>query len=209
MTIRKLGRRPGKPNTRENILDQAEYIIATKGPDGFTLQEVADRVGIRPPSIFSHFKGIPALTEEVYRRVLEGMLEAIVEPPSSDEPLEKLHKIIDSFVEYLASNPAHVRLVLQQLASADRLSKALQHFESGTTLVDRMTEYLLELMEGAAQQGKFRSASVENVMAFIVGATLVRLSWDEFEDWKSDGWPAQLEAIKTEIWRMTESYIRV
>lgn len=206
MTTRKLGRRPGNPNTREKILDEAEYIIATRGPDGFTLQEVADRVGIRPPSIFSHFKGIPALTEEVYRRVLEGMLQAVTEPTSTD-PLDKLQEIIEGFVEYLASHPAHVRLVLQQLASADRLSRALQHFESGTTILDRIKTYMDELLTDAAQTGKFRAESSPHIVSFIVGAALVRLSWDEFEDWKDASWPEQLSTIKGEIWRMTECYI--
>lgn len=197
MTARKLGRRPGKQNTRERILDEAEHIIAVKGPDGFTLQEVAERVGIRPPSVFSHFKGIPAVVEEVYKRVLEGMSVAL-DVGENDFNEEAFRRLIRSYVTYLAGNPAHSRLILQQLASGSRDRAALQSFESGVTLFERFVGPLDTMIANAVKNGVIRPVSRDTLFSFISGAILCRLAWNEYQDWEQDGWEELVEEICVE-----------
>ena len=194
MTARKLGRRPGKQNTRERILDEAEYIIAVKGPEGFTLQEVAERVGIRPPSVFSHFKGIPAVVEEVYKRVLEVMSVAL-EVEETEYSEETFRRLIRSYVTYLASNPAHSRLILQQLASGSRDRAALQSFESGVTLFERFVGPLATLIANAVDKGVIRPVSQDTLFSFISGAIVCRLAWNEYQDWEQEGWDELVEEI--------------
>ncbi|MFT5062802.1 MAG: AcrR family transcriptional regulator [Gammaproteobacteria bacterium] len=194
MTARKLGRRPGKQNTRERILDEAEYIIAVKGPDGFTLQEVAERVGIRPPSVFSHFKGIPAVVEEVYKRVLEGM-SAAIDIGDAEFSEETFRRLIRSYVIYLAGNPAHSRLILQQLASGSRDRAALQSFESGVTLFERFVGPLDTMITNAVEVGVIRPVSRDTLFSFISGAILCRLAWHEYQDWEKEGWDELVEEI--------------
>lgn len=194
MTARKLGRRPGKQNTRERILDEAEYIIAVKGPDGFTLQEVAERVGIRPPSVFSHFKGVPAVVEEVYKRVLEGMSVAL-EIGDEKYSEESFRRLIRSYVTYLAGNPAHSRLILQQLASGSRDRAVLQSYESGVTLFERFVGPLDNYIASAIEDGLIRPVPRDTLFSFVSGAILCRLAWNEYQDWEQDGWDQLIEEI--------------
>jgi AcrR family transcriptional regulator len=194
MTARKLGRRPGKQNTRERILDEAEYIIAVKGPEGFTLQEVAERVGIRPPSVFSHFKGIPAVVEEVYKRVLEGM-SAALDVGEDGYSEQSFRRLIRSYVSYLAENPAHSRLILQQLASGSRDRAALQSYESGVTLFERFVGPLDSYIASAIQNGLIREVSRDTLFSFISGAIVCRLAWNEYQDWEREGWDELVEEI--------------
>ena len=42
-------------NTRERILDSARRLLQTRSYAGFSFQDVADEVGIRKASIYSHF----------------------------------------------------------------------------------------------------------------------------------------------------------
>lgn len=204
---RKPGPRPGSGRTRDRILDEAERIIATKGPDGLSLQEVADAVGIRPPSIFSHFRGIPALSEAVYRRVLEGLAAAVARGRDENDAEASVVGLCTAYVRFVGSNPAHVRLILQQLAAATPNSAALQHFEGGQALVDEMTAQLGQTLEAGRAAGQFRQVAPEDFMAFITGASLVRLAWHEFQDWEAADWPQQLEAIRAEICDLALRYV--
>jgi AcrR family transcriptional regulator len=58
-------------STRDRILEVAEELIALHGMEGFQLKDVAERVGIRPPSIFAHFRSREAVGEAVALHELE------------------------------------------------------------------------------------------------------------------------------------------
>lgn len=202
------GRRPGKSNTREQILDEAEFVIATKGPDGFTLQEVADRVGIRPPSIFSHFKGTGALTEAVFNRILDGASRAIANAEVTT-PVATLLTVAEEFARFMASNPAHTRLILQQFASGSREDAAFQQFESGAEAVEELLEKLDSLIELGIEEGEIRAGmDRKHLGGFLVGAVLLRLAWTDFDGWESDAWQDELEGIIAEIRALLGRYIQ-
>ena len=202
------GRRPGKSNTREQILDEAEFVIATKGPDGFTLQEVADRVGIRPPSIFSHFKGTAALTEAVFNRILDGATRAI----SSAEvttPVATLLGVAEEFARFMGNNPAHTRLMLQQFASGNSQEAAFQRFDSGAEAVGEMLGKLDQLIEIGTEQGEIRPGiDRKHFGGFLVGAVLLRLAWTDFDGWDKPAWKVELEEIITEVKELLTRYLQ-
>ena len=55
---------------RAQILIAATRLFAQKGLDGTSLQDVADVVGVRKPSLLWHFRS----KEELHRSVLDGLL---------------------------------------------------------------------------------------------------------------------------------------
>ena len=59
------------PTTAERILDAAESLFAEKGYSATSLGDVADRVGIRSPSLYNHFRNKEALYEAVLERLLQ------------------------------------------------------------------------------------------------------------------------------------------
>lgn len=60
-----------QPDTRVRILHAAAELFADKGFHGASLREIADKVGIRTPSLFYHFKS----KRELYEAVLAMMFE--------------------------------------------------------------------------------------------------------------------------------------
>lgn len=201
------GRRPGKSNTREQILDEAEFVIATKGPDGFTLQEVADRVGIRPPSIFSHFKGTAALTEAVFNRILDGATRAIANAPVTT-PVETLLQFAEEFTRFMGSNPAHTRLMLQQFASGNSQEAAFQRFDSGAEAVEEMLEKLDALIQLGIKEGEIRDGiDRKHFGGFLVGAVLLRLAWTDFDGWDKPDWAALVDDIVKEVRELLTRYL--
>jgi TetR/AcrR family transcriptional repressor of nem operon len=59
---------PKSSSTADRILDVAQDIIQTSGYSAMTLEEVAERVGIRKPSIMHHYAGKADLGTAVIKR---------------------------------------------------------------------------------------------------------------------------------------------
>lgn len=80
--------------TAERILDAAEDIFAERGYDGASLGVISDRVGIRGPSLFNHFKNKPELYAAVLERLLDPFFalldELIAQAPSADRARSSL-----------------------------------------------------------------------------------------------------------------------
>ncbi len=104
---------PAPGSTAERILDAAEDLFAQRGYSATSLGDVADRVGIRSPSLYNHYRNKEAL----YRAVLERLLNDFASP-----------------IEALRSGPITHQRVLEWLQAIVRkhhanpnLARLLQH----------------------------------------------------------------------------------
>jgi AcrR family transcriptional regulator len=100
-----------KKPTAERILDAAEDLFAEKGYSATSLGEVADRVGIRSPSLYNHFRNKEAL----YSAVLERLLEAFGAPLAKlqDSPItrERIYQWLETIVRMHHQRPNLARLM--------------------------------------------------------------------------------------------------
>ncbi len=85
-------------STAERVLDAAEDLFAEKGYAATSLGDVADRVGIRSPSLYNHFRNKEALYQAVVQRLLDrfaGPLSELLEqPPTRERILRWLEQIV-------------------------------------------------------------------------------------------------------------------
>jgi AcrR family transcriptional regulator len=63
--------------TRERVLDVAEALFAERGYQGTALRDVAERVGLRIPSLYNHFASKDSLYAAVLERGMRPMLELL------------------------------------------------------------------------------------------------------------------------------------
>jgi AcrR family transcriptional regulator len=54
------------------VFDAAEEIANRQGFDGLTLQAVAGALGVRPPSLYNHVAGLPAIRRALHLRGLQA-----------------------------------------------------------------------------------------------------------------------------------------
>ena len=98
-------------STAEKVLDAAEDLFAEKGYDATSLGDVADRVGIRSPSLYNHFRNKDAL----YTAVLERLLQSFTEPLTEllDQPVtkERISDWLERVIYAHHDNPNFARLV--------------------------------------------------------------------------------------------------
>ena len=64
-------------STAERLLDAAEGVFAEYGFEGASLGVIADRVGIRQPGIYNHFRDKKELYTAVMARLLDPWLDQV------------------------------------------------------------------------------------------------------------------------------------
>ena len=118
-------RRTGR-ETSEQILDAAEEVFAEKGFEGATLRDIAQRVGIRIPSLYNHFSSKDALYAAVLERGIGPVFEALgAEASGAVDPGE----LVDQMMQLLSQRPNLPRLVLHEtLTGGSRLSGLLEQW---------------------------------------------------------------------------------
>jgi AcrR family transcriptional regulator len=99
------------PSTAERILDAAEDLFAEQGYSATSLGDVADRVGIRSPSLYNHFRNKEALYEAVLERLLAEFSEPLEELGREPVTYERVFQWLETMVRQHHANPNLARLL--------------------------------------------------------------------------------------------------
>jgi TetR/AcrR family transcriptional regulator len=100
-----------KRPTAERILDAAEDLFAEKGYSATSLGDVADRVGIRSPSLYNHFRNKEALYSAVLERLLEAFGAPLAELRDSPITRERIYQWLETIVRMHHERPNLARLL--------------------------------------------------------------------------------------------------
>jgi len=114
-----------KKPTAERILDAAEDLFAEKGYSATSLGDVADRVGIRSPSLYNHFRNKEALYSAVLERLLEDFSAPMAELRGSAITRERIYKWLETIVRMHHERPNLARLLQHAALSGGPQTNAL------------------------------------------------------------------------------------
>ena len=150
---------------KEEILDVATRLFAERGYEGTSMNDVAERVGMRKASLFYHFATKDALYEAVLDRLvasLQAALEAIY--VSSGTYQDRLDAVTETVVTVLSTHPYAARLLLREAMDWGPVIRG--------KLLDRI---LLVLEAGAAwlragqEQGAFVEGDPKQLVLSSIG----------------------------------------
>jgi AcrR family transcriptional regulator len=77
------------------ILDATTTVLASKGFDLMTMDDVANLIGISKPSLYKHFKSKEDLVGAAMIRLLDGATAQLESFPSTYTPKEKLSALLE------------------------------------------------------------------------------------------------------------------
>lgn len=105
-----------REHTRREILDAAWAVVHAHGWEGLTLRLVAEKVGMRAPSLYSHFESKLAIVDAMYGEAWAG-LERRRETEDArlpGEPRAALRHIAAASFDYFTTDPERHALMNQR-----------------------------------------------------------------------------------------------
>ncbi|MGB8858111.1 MAG: TetR/AcrR family transcriptional regulator [Ilumatobacteraceae bacterium] len=142
-------------STRELILLHASRLFARRGFLGTSTRDIAAAVGIRQPSVYSHFPSKQAIAEELLRRDLSAGIEALSGFAATDGGAAvQLYRYLLWEVTYVQRTPLDLRaLYLGELLE-------LPEFDEGRRLNAEYERLLAGIIAGGIDSGEFGGIDV-------------------------------------------------
>jgi AcrR family transcriptional regulator len=131
--------------TRRDILQAAWDVAREKGPGQLTLGEVAVRVGMRAPSLYTHFPSKHAIYDAMFRQAWETYEAEIdgLEELLPSEPRAALKVMAATFTDFaLADLPRHQ---LMNLRTIPGFEPSPESYEPAVRIIERLHAALARL----------------------------------------------------------------
>jgi AcrR family transcriptional regulator len=179
----------------ETILREARALLAERGVDGFTIDDVAHRADIPVGSVYQFFPNKYAIVAELDARDTQALVDDLVAAasrfPTEDWQAETNH-IIDIVAKHWAEDPSRRAVWLAMRSTAATRTVAAAHFRGLATLLEPI---IAELTPHLAPE---RRATVAEVIVEVAQSML------HFSVSDGEPRPAMVEELK----RMLRAYLR-
>lgn len=153
--------------TRSAILSAAERVFAEVGYAAARLEDVAQVVGIRRPSIVYYFPGKQQLYDEVEADIFTAMHQFVTERmQDARTPLERLLALFDAWLDFLVQRPTAARIIQRVVADPTPRGDDPVQF-SDTALRD-----LEAILASGVADGSFREVPAMHVLNSIAAGAL-------------------------------------
>jgi AcrR family transcriptional regulator len=97
---------------RAEILEAAERIFVEEGYEGATIRKIAEEVGVSSTALYVHFRDKSEILVEICTNTFDRLHELTVAiAAESLDPVEKVRRMLLSYVEFGLANPSAYRLV--------------------------------------------------------------------------------------------------
>jgi TetR/AcrR family transcriptional regulator len=161
-------RQPRGEVTRQAILDAAERVFAEVGFAAARLEDVAEDVGIRRPSIVYYFASKQELYDEVEAAIFADMHAfAQARAAGIEEPFARLLALLDAWLDFNVGRPNAARIILRLTADATpRQDNPIEFSASALEDIDRV------VAEGVAS-GAFRPVTPMQVLNGVAAGALL------------------------------------
>ncbi len=171
--------KPRRRNTKERIIDEAESLAALHGIEHLKLQDVADKIGIKLPSVYAHFSGREDILTAMGARISKGMSQLYQAKPG-ESPIETLKRGAQDMLTFLGEHPAYFRLMLRDHSvplgydPLNHRAAVNQNFALPSEIQD-MHNRVQSLIDRVC--GEDKKVSALDFTACVHGFLLMRLSW--------------------------------
>lgn len=163
-----------KGNTKQEILEAALDLFSTQGFEATSVSQIADAVGIRKASLYSHFASKQEILESLMTQVLEQYNKhsifihtdwdnAAFAEAKQNLSAEEVEQVVFTQIRYILHDPlvskARKMLTIEQFRNAQMAE--LQTKQNYTNVM----KYFTNLMRFSIQRGKLKDGDAEIMAA--------------------------------------------
>lgn len=201
-----------KSNTREEIVEAALELFAVNGYEATSISQLADAVGIRKASLYSHFAGKQDILDTVVETVLKGYAgHSIFARADWDDPeftkdmtgmtAEDAAELIRGQLRYILHDP-HISkgrklLVIEQFRNAE-----LAELQTKQNYRD-VLNYFMGMMRFLIREGALRDDDPEIMAAQFSSPITV---WINLCDREPDREDEVMELVRKHVMQFFEIY---
>ena len=156
-----------RQTARRKILDAAWQVAREQGLAALTLREVAARVGIRAPSLYSHFESKHAIYDAMFGDAWREYLEVDRAHRLPDSPRAALREMARTYVDYATADLA--RHQLMSLRTIPGFTPSAESYAPAVACINLFVE------QTAALGVQLSEADVDLYTALVAG--LVDQQW--------------------------------
>ncbi len=152
---------------KQQIIEAAIELFAQKGFEGTSIRDLAAKADVNVAMVNYYFGSKEKLFEalvEVKAASARGTLEELLNDKTLSS-IEKIDRIIDSYIDRLFSHRKFHRLIHQELIMNQR--EALQ--DSITTLLLPNSLYIKSIINEGIENGQFKQVDVMLTMVSLIG----------------------------------------
>ena len=156
---------------KQEILNAAEEIFATRGFGDATIEEIAKKADFAVGSIYNFFNGKNDLIHNVLlwlTRVRVAEIEERVLPQSSD-PIAALRSIVDQWVDNYIRHGAFMRVAFIARMTENKLDLDGDEDAELRGLVKTYTDLVSRILEAGSNSGVFHKLKPEHAFAILEG----------------------------------------
>ncbi len=123
-------------DTRERILEAARNAFSEKGFDGVSVEEIAQRAGVRKALIYYYFPSKEILFEEIWNNALEELEKHIFrEIENENYYVKKIKRFLKAYIDFVTS-----RKILSKVIERERPAVLNTSTEESETTWSRLKE---------------------------------------------------------------------
>ena len=107
-------------HTAARIWQAADELFCQRGYEGVSIADIASRAGVNKALVFYHHENKAELFESVVSRYYEAHRVALASAFASGGTLaERLHRLVDAYLDFMNENRRYAALVQQEVASRE------------------------------------------------------------------------------------------
>jgi len=158
---------------RERILKEAVALFYERGFSGTTLDDIAARLGVTKPFIYSHFRSKVELLEAICRPTIEMSMDAISRAAQGEgTATQRLLTGIVNFTQVVLQRQANIAVYFREeknlsKAGLDEINDLRRQFDAS----------LSQLLQEGADAGEFMVADVSLTALAIGGMVSWAYTW--------------------------------
>ncbi len=170
-TSAKQRRQRNREETIAMILDAARSIMREEGAAGLNLNEVARRVGMRPPSLYEYFDGKMALYDTLYLQGIRLFGERLQRTAERKLPLwERIQAEIEAYMAFAQEHPDLYKLVFERPVPRFTPSAASMA-ESRQLLTEGVESFVEDLQRAGVAPNLSPEQAFDLIIAVMHGLT--------------------------------------